>query len=318
VLKYSTRAFESWKQKRAYWHDVVAESFTVLDVAPVSTSQFDADIAVIPLGGYGLGNAVSEPASINRTKHIRPHEGHRYFLHLQLEGKLHAFQDGHSAVLEEGDMVLCDNAAPYSLSFRERASTLIFSIPPKELYSRLPAAEMFLGVRLCGSAGLPSIVSAMLKSLWARAQGGERWGADIGHRIAGNVVDVLATSCAEIQNTQVHESAVGNARRLGIVRHIENNLKDPDLSPASIARAQSLSPRYMRLLFAKQNETVSQYILRRRLEECAKRLCDIGWRSQTVTEIAFACGFNNASHFARTFRQQFGMSAREYRLARAA
>ncbi len=313
MLRYSTRAFESWKQKRAYWHDVVAETFTTLDVAPLNISAFDADIAAVPFGAYGLGNAVSEPAAINRTKRIRPHEDHRYFLHLQLEGRLHAFQDGHDAVLDEGDMVLCDNAAPYNLSFRERANTLIFSIPPKELHSRLPSAEMFLGVRLSGSEGLPSLVSTMLKSLWAQAQGGERWAPEIGQRIAGNVVDVLATSCAEIQNAQVCESAIGNARRLGIVRYIENNLTNPDISPAGIARAQALSPRYMRLLFSKQDETVSQYILRRRLEECAKRLRDGAWRSRTLTEIAFACGFNNASHFARTFRQQFGMSAREYR-----
>ncbi len=314
MLKYSTRALGSWKQKRAYWHDVVAETFTALDVAPLNISAFDADIAAVPLGAYGLGNAVSEPAAINRTKRVGPHEEHRYFLHLQLEGQLHAFQDGHSAVLDVGDIVLCDNAAPYNLSFRERASTLIFSIPPGELHSRLPSAEMFLGVRLCGSSGLPSIVSAMLKSLWARAQSGERWSANIGHRIAGNIVDVLATSCAEIQNLHAHESAVGNARRLAIVRYIENNLRDPELSPASVASAQSLSPRYMRLLFAKQGETVSQYILRRRLEVCGKMLRDMAWRSRTVTEIAFACGFNNASHFSRTFREQFGMSAREYRL----
>jgi AraC-like DNA-binding protein len=61
---------------------------------------------------------------------------------------------------------------------------------------------------------------------------------------------------------------------------------------------------------------VSGYILRRRLEECARQLASSLRRGQTITEIAFASGFNNVAHFTRVFRQQFGVTPRQYRSER--
>ena len=55
------------------------------------------------------------------------------------------------------------------------------------------------------------------------------------------------------------------------------------------------------------------YILRRRLEECARQMANPAWGVHTLTEIAFAWGFNSAAHFTRTFHERFGMPPREYR-----
>jgi hypothetical protein len=74
-----------------------------------------------------------------------------------------------------------------------------------------------------------------------------------------------------------------------------------------------MSPRYLRAIFATSNETVSAYILRRRLEECARELADPRARAGSITEIAFGWGFNSAPHFTRSFRERYGMSPRQYR-----
>jgi AraC-like DNA-binding protein len=58
---------------------------------------------------------------------------------------------------------------------------------------------------------------------------------------------------------------------------------------------------------------MSAYILRRRLEECARQMCSPGWSAHTLTEIAFSWGFNSAAHFTRTFHEKYGMAPREYR-----
>ena len=34
---------------------------------------------------------------------------------------------------------------------------------------------------------------------------------------------------------------------------------------------------------------------------------------RTITEIAFAWGFNNSAHFNRLFKERYGLSARAYR-----
>ena len=53
--------------------------------------------------------------------------------------------------------------------------------------------------------------------------------------------------------------------------------------------------------------------LRRRLEECARRLRDPADAARSVTEIAFDCGFTDASYFGRSFRQRYGQTPREFR-----
>lgn len=58
---------------------------------------------------------------------------------------------------------------------------------------------------------------------------------------------------------------------------------------------------------------MSAYILRRRLEECARQIGNPAWNAHTLTEIAFSWGFNSAAHFTRTFRERYGLAPREYR-----
>jgi AraC-like DNA-binding protein len=102
-------------------------------------------------------------------------------------------------------------------------------------------------------------------------------------------------------------------RRTEVIRYIEEHLHDPTLSAAAVADGVRLSTRHLRTIFAGSGEKLSAYILRRRLEECARRMRDPAWHSQTLMQIAFSRGFNSAAHFARCFREHFGMSPREYR-----
>jgi AraC-like DNA-binding protein len=60
-------------------------------------------------------------------------------------------------------------------------------------------------------------------------------------------------------------------------------------------------------------EKVSSYILRRRLEECARQMCNPAWNGHTLIEIAFSWGFNSAAHFTRCFRDRYGVAPRDYR-----
>lgn len=94
---------------------------------------------------------------------------------------------------------------------------------------------------------------------------------------------------------------------------IERDLRDPALGPSRVARRLRMSPRDLKAIFAASDETVSAYILRRRLEECARELADPERRRATIPEIAQAWGFNNSPLFTRSFRERFGMSPRQYR-----
>ena len=124
---------------------------------------------------------------------------------------------------------------------------------------------------------------------------------------------MLATTWMVTNGMKLSDSAVAQSRRVQIRRHIEANLRDPELTARSVAGAFGISPRYLHMLFAGEDETVCNYILRRRLEQCVKQFGDPLWRNRTITEIAFGWGFNNATHFARVFREHYSTSPRDYR-----
>jgi AraC family transcriptional regulator len=58
-------------------------------------------------------------------------------------------------------------------------------------------------------------------------------------------------------------------------------------------------------------ETLSNYVLRIRLEKAATLL--IFEPNKPITEICFDCGFSSSSVFARAFKENFGLSAGEFR-----
>jgi len=115
-----------------------------------------------------------------------------------------------------------------------------------------------------------------------------------------------------------HAPADGAARREQIRQYIEAHLRDPQLTPMRVAAALHISTRYLHQVFNTDGETVARYILRRRVEECARALQDEAQVDSSVTDIAFRHGFNDASHFGRVFRAYYGTTPRGYRRQRPA
>ena len=80
-----------------------------------------------------------------------------------------------------------------------------------------------------------------------------------------------------------------------------------------IANALHLSKGYVHFLFQMEALTVSRYIWDLRLEKCRTALADAAQAHRSVSDIAYAWGFNSLSHFSHTFKSRFGVSPRDYR-----
>jgi AraC-like DNA-binding protein len=100
------------------------------------------------------------------------------------------------------------------------------------------------------------------------------------------------------------------ARVTRAVRVVERHT-DSALRLATLAREAGLSPFHFLRTFERVTElTPHQYVLRTRLREAGIRLAQERTR---VGEIAFGCGFGDLSSFNRAFRNEFGVSPREFR-----
>lgn len=310
-LVFSTREAPARERVR-YWNEAASCAFVPLETRPRAPLDFNAEMSVSRIGGLGLAAIAAEPAVVQRTESgVRRGGVRRFFLHVQASGRLLVRQDGREAWLEAGDMALADSSSPYALQHDDACAMRAVIIPPADLRQHLPTPEEMVAVRLPGDRGVSRILSGLVRSLGP--DGLERLDADLGARLADSLLGLLAASWAEVRGGEAPDSAVCVSRRIQIGRYIEAHLRDPGLAPARIAEAFRISTRYLHMLFAAEDESVCACILRRRLEHCARQLLDPVHAGQTITDVAFSWGFNNATHFARVFKAHFQMSPRAYR-----
>ena len=97
------------------------------------------------------------------------------------------------------------------------------------------------------------------------------------------------------------------ARACSVIRE---RFADPDFGPFEVALETGISLRYVQKLFTERGATCTQFLYSLRLDRAAqllRRRAHLG-NAQPLTEIAYACGYNDYSHFARHFRRRFGFS----------
>ncbi len=109
--------------------------------------------------------------------------------------------------------------------------------------------------------------------------------------------------------------AVHAARLVQVRRYIDRHLADPALTPASVAAAHRMSQRSLHGLFEPTGVTFARHVLRLRLQECQAMLASPAHAHRSVTDIAFAWGFNSLTTFYSAFQRQFGIAPGEVRRA---
>jgi AraC-like DNA-binding protein len=114
------------------------------------------------------------------------------------------------------------------------------------------------------------------------------------------------------------EQQVGTAMsaehlRTGIERYVRRRLRDPALSPASIAAAHAISRRHLYDLWRHEPTTLVRWITLRRLEAAREELADPRLAHRSIERIAHGWCFPDPASFARRFRAEYGMAPREWR-----
>ena len=104
------------------------------------------------------------------------------------------------------------------------------------------------------------------------------------------------------------QDIVNRVRRL-----IIEELASGNLSKQGVADKMHMSPRNLQLKLAAENTTFQDIL------DNTRQSLATGYMEQShlaITEIAYLLGFSDASNFTRAFRRWFGVSPREYRVAR--
>ena len=111
-----------------------------------------------------------------------------------------------------------------------------------------------------------------------------------------------------------HGRGVGAARLRAIKDDILARI-DRDVALGALAARHQVSPRYIRMLFAREGMSVTDFVREERLKRARSMLLSPRFAGRTIAQIAYAVGFNDVSYFNRAFRRRFGQSPGEARLA---
>ncbi|WP_292620162.1 helix-turn-helix domain-containing protein [Mesorhizobium sp.] len=105
-------------------------------------------------------------------------------------------------------------------------------------------------------------------------------------------------------------AAIHHDGLLKIIEQMEMHLDEP-VALEAMAAASHLSRRQVERIFSKQiGRSPARYYLEMRLERAHLLIAN---SQLPIVEIAMACGFVSASHFAKAYRENYGMTPSEAR-----
>lgn len=107
------------------------------------------------------------------------------------------------------------------------------------------------------------------------------------------------------------ETEVKDNDRINIIfNYVKNNFQE-DIPLIEIADMVSMTvPSFCRYFKKITNKTFVQFVNERRLVHASKLLTE---QTMSITEVCFECGFNNFSHFNKSFNAFAGQNPSEYR-----
>lgn len=242
-----------------------------------------------------------------------------YLLCLQMDGQSVYRQAGREAHLRRGDFTLIATERPYEMVFPVSDRVLVIALPEERLKRHLPSPHPVVASRMSYADNQNRMLFDLARGIWQECLSPS---TDIsrlawaGSSLSNALLHLIGGAYASRCDSRAPGSPSLETRRLRILQYIEEHFRDASLAPAPIAAHFRMSSRALHALFSSGPETLCRYILRRRLEECARMLVSPQHRGYSVTDVAFDHGFSSGAHFCRVFRNHFGATPTEYRRER--
>jgi AraC-like DNA-binding protein len=262
------------------------------------------------LGGSAFTCFSSAPVSFVKFPAVTGvSENRDYIVITQLKGTRQYCQRGSIALLAPGDTTLIDAGQPWTSECAGDCARLYLRLPGWVIQDHLQRTSLPVLPRIRGKQGLGATLFHLATSLYEQA---DALTIEEGAFAIEAYLKILAgcLSGPGASSTKLDSCAQLRPR---VEHYIETHLADHALSPGIIAAKAGISVRHLHRLFAAKGWTVQEWIRERRLEHCRGDMADLRLSDLTVTDIAFRWGFVDSAHFSRCFRNEFGISPRQFR-----
>lgn len=296
-------------QRLEFWREMVRDPVVPLEFDMPDQKTLDASLSWWEIGDLRLSHI---QASAHRVKRLPARVGmDSLVLDFILEGQCYAEQDGRRVGLGPGSGVICNAARPYSLVFPEPCKLAVLTFPRELLSRHVAAIDRGTATDLAHNSHIFPLLAAYVRQLISQAPS---LTPSISKVVAQHLSDLVCSSVGEnLSQSPLPLSEHKAATLIRVHAYVAAHLHEPNLNPEVVANALRVSSRYINQLLGAEETSLGRLILRKRLDAVASALRDSSLASRSISTLALSLGFNDLTHFSKSFRQHHGLSAREYR-----
>jgi AraC-like DNA-binding protein len=307
------------RARRRKWHEFIEQNYGSFDISFTADRPFFARMDVTRFGPVLVHGFQASPVRIARRPQDIARDGSDDFmlgLSCGRQRVLHR-QLGREVELAPESLLLLCNGEPGEVKSDGGAHHLVrclsIYVPRRHLLERVNHAEDLIARSIDADPVILRYLRRYLRHLVAADE-------DIGHpviadHVATTLLDLiaLALSTGHDLGALPRKRGLRAARLLEILSAIKLGHADPAFSLPRVSAKLGLSPRYIQDLLYETGSSFTERVLETRLQTARAMLSDPRHDRLKVSEIAYACGFNEVSYFNRCFRGRFGASPTQFR-----
>jgi AraC-like DNA-binding protein len=309
-IRFSTEDLPP-ESRFAAWCEGFVHRRMGMDFVDRSTEGLRFAAELISLGGVAAGILQGTPSMFTRAPKDR---NDSLCVLINRRGRFRVVQTSQQRDLAVGDAGVLDNRRPGELHYLEEGEAWSLSLPHDALRHMAPDIEQAIARPIRAADPALRLLIGYLEALFALD--------DIADpELAGiHLADLVGSALVERAEApeRTDDKGVREARLNAVLGAIAREAGDPDLDPARLAERLGISVRYLHRLLQTTGQTFSEHLGARRVERAYRLLRDPRLGLRKIGEIALEVGFNDLTHFNRTFRRRSGEtpSAARVRAAR--
>ncbi|MFE5703899.1 AraC family transcriptional regulator [Rhodococcus sp. ACS1] len=292
------------------WVEVISETFVALKISPGESDRFAGAVHTRRFAHLLAADVLATPQTFHRTPQLTDrHPLDLMQIGMVVAGEGQLVQDGRTCTLRPGDFAIYESSRPFTWNLRPEWHLQVFTWPRGAVSLTEGESQKLTARTVRSNSAVGQLLSPMLAGLLAVEKEPSPSGA---MRLADGIAD-LAITAAQEEAEPDDPDVTARDLYANMLRYIERNLDDPDLSPQRIAHAFFISTRTVHRVFARFGNTVAATIRAHRLEVCRDAMLSPRNASRSLTDIAAQFGFIDLSVFSRAFATRYGVSPSRYR-----
>lgn len=299
------------RDRTEFWADLVSRHVTPIRIEPAGDQALRGEIEARLIGDVGVAQVSGRGVrAVHTGAHIGRATSHVYAACVHVDGEASITRKGQTIALQRGDIFITDSRQEFTLDLDRPWRHLLITIPTRWLDARMARPESLAGAVL-RDRPLARLWASHLAAGFALAGDFSAAAATL---FARHSVDLLAQLLDESpEDDRTAAEAARAAIFFSTCQIIALKSGDPRLTPAKTARELGVSSRTLARVFAERNDTVMRRVFAERVRRAAELLASPRSAHRSITDIAFACGFNDLSHFGRVFAGKMHMTPSQWR-----